>query len=108
MEAQAALERAQRAAHLDAEAAVDVDLAGVVHPGDSKEDHPLRLEHPLQDPGPPVLRMLLEQGSQRSRHLGHRFKEIRLVRMPGGQVRQQGVHVGGGHGTTFANEGPRR
>ncbi len=49
VEAQAALVGADRAVHLDAEAAVDLDLALVVHPRHAEHDHALGLDDPLED-----------------------------------------------------------
>src|SRR5581483_1634506 len=49
MKAEAAFVGAERAVHLDAEAAIDADFAAVVDPRDAKHDQPLRLDHPLEN-----------------------------------------------------------
>ncbi len=49
MEADAALVGADGAVHLHAVAAVDVDAAAVVRPGDTEHDDPFGLHHPFQD-----------------------------------------------------------
>ena len=49
VEAQAALVGADGAVHLDAEAAVDLDLALVVDPGHAEHDHALGLDDALED-----------------------------------------------------------
>jgi len=60
VETQAALVGTDRAVHLDPIAAVDVDLTGVVLPGDAKDDHALGLDQTLQDFGVTVLRVQVE------------------------------------------------
>jgi hypothetical protein len=49
VEAQAALVRADRAVHLDAEAAVDLDVALVVDPRHAEHHHALGLDDALED-----------------------------------------------------------
>jgi len=51
VEAQAALVRAECGVELNAEAAVDANMALVVHPRDAEDDLALRLADPLQDGG---------------------------------------------------------
>ena len=65
MEAQPALVGADRAVHLDPEAAVDLDLAAVVHPRHAEHDHALGLDHALEDLGAPVLGVALEDERER-------------------------------------------
>jgi len=50
MEAQAALVRAEGAVELDAEAAIDLDTAGVVLPGNAEHDLAVWLADPFDDP----------------------------------------------------------
>ena len=78
MEAQAALVGADRAVHLDAEAAVDADLALVVDPGDAEHDDALGLDDALEDLGVPVLRVAVEHEGERLRDLLHRLVELGL------------------------------
>jgi hypothetical protein len=51
VEAQAALVRADGAVHLDAETAIDLDLALIIDPRHAKHDRALRLADALQDAG---------------------------------------------------------
>ena len=81
VEPQPALERADRARHLDAVAAVDLDLACVVDPRDAEDDHALRLDEPLQDLVVDVLGMAFEHGSKRLHDLADRLVELRLARV---------------------------
>ncbi len=83
VEAQAALVRADGRVHLDAEPAVDLDLALVVGPGDPEHDHPLRLHQPLHDLGLLVLGVALDHQGRRFHHLQDRLVELRLGRVLG-------------------------
>jgi hypothetical protein len=79
MEAEAALVGAKRAVELDAEAPVDLHLAGVILPGHAEDDLPLRLADPLDDPMTAVLGELRQHRSERAEHLAHRLMEFRLA-----------------------------
>ena len=57
MKSQPTFVGADRAVHLHAEAAIDVQIACVILPGHAKHDHALRLDDSLEDFGFPVLRM---------------------------------------------------
>ena len=83
MEAQAALVGADRAVHLDAEAAVDLDLALVVHPGYAEHDDALGLDQPLEDARIAVGLGCLDHRVHRLDDLAHRLVELRLVGVPG-------------------------
>ena len=65
MKSEAALVRADGAVHLDAETAVDLDLALVVHPRHAEHDDPFGLEDPLHDLRLPILGIALDD--QRNR-----------------------------------------
>ena len=79
MEAEAALVRPDGAVHLNAEAAVDVDLPLVVHPRDAEHDDAFRLHHALEDLGAAVLRVTLEHEFQGLRDLFDGLMEFRLA-----------------------------
>jgi hypothetical protein len=49
METKASLVRTQRRVELDAEAAVDPDLSGIVHPRNAEDDLPLRFAQSLDE-----------------------------------------------------------
>src|SRR5208283_5104069 len=92
MEAQAALVGADGAVHLDAEAAIDLDVALVVKPRHAEHKDALGFHNPLQDPGRNVFRMSLENEAQRVEHFLYRLVKFRLS----GVLRfHQGHHVVG-------------
>ena len=64
VEAQAALVGAQRGVELDAEAAVDVDLAGVIDPRDPEHDLTLGLDDALQEGTLGVVGVLGDDGTE--------------------------------------------
>jgi hypothetical protein len=77
------------AVHLDAEPAVDADLAPVVHPGYAEHHHALGLHHALEDLGVAVLRVTVEHGHQRLGDLHDGLVELRLDGILGLDVSQQ-------------------
>ena len=79
MEPQAALVRADRAVHLDAEAAVDLHVALVVLPRHAEHHHPLGLDHPLEDLRAAVLGTTLEHEVERLDDFLHGLMELRLA-----------------------------
>jgi hypothetical protein len=81
VEAYAALIGAYRAVHLDAYAAVDLHLTGIVDPGDAEHDHALGLGHALQNFRLNVLGILIQKGGE---GVGHLFR--RLVKLGFGGV----------------------
>src|SRR5664280_78043 len=86
MEAQAALVGADGAVHLDAEAAVDLDLALVVHPRDAEHDHALRLGDALEDLRVAILRVLGDDGLERLGDFHRGLVELRLAGVLGLQL----------------------
>ena len=79
MEAQPTLEGSDRARHLDAVAAVDLDLAGVVDPGHAEDDDALRLDEPLEDLVLHVLGVALEHGGERLHDFADGLVELHLA-----------------------------
>ncbi len=93
MEAQPALVGADRARHLDAVAAVHLDLAPVVDPWHAEHDHPLGLDEPLQDLRLHVLGMALEHRRERVDHLLHCLVELVLAGVLRSHVGHQLVRI---------------
>ncbi len=83
METQPALVGPDRAVHLDAEPAIDVDLAFVVLPGHAEHDDAFRLDHALEDFRLPILRMPFENEGERFDHLLDRLVKLRFRRVLG-------------------------
>ncbi|MCY1414306.1 hypothetical protein D9M71_297530 [compost metagenome] len=105
METQAALVRADGAAHLHAIATVHLHTAGIVDPGYPEQDSTLRLDDPLDDAGLQVLRIGFKEWPETAQHLFHRLMELRLVRVALLQAQQESVdglrHVS--HQFSFVN-----
>ncbi len=80
VEAQTALVGAEHRRELDAEAAVDLQPAGVVDPRDAEDDLALGLDEPLQDAVSTNSRVRLEHRRDRLEHLVDGLLELRLVR----------------------------
>ena len=79
MEAEAALVRPDRGVELDAVAAVDLNGAVVVDPGNTEHDRALGLDHALEDGGLFVLGVGLDHGGEGGEHLFDRLDEFRFV-----------------------------
>ena len=93
VEAKAALVGADRARHLDAEPAFDLDLAPVVHPRDAEDDHAFGLEHPLEDLRVAVAGVPLQGQFDGPGDLLDGLMEFRFARVLGHQLRHEPVHV---------------
>ena len=63
MEAQATLVRADRAIHLDAEAAIDLDLSLIIEPRNAEHDDSLGLDDALKNAGLAIFGMTLQHQS---------------------------------------------
>ena len=81
MEAQAALVGADGAVHLDAEAAIDLDVALVVKPGDAEHEDALGFGDALKNPRRDVFRMSLQHEAQRVDHFLYGLVKFRLGRV---------------------------
>ena len=79
MESQPALVGADRTAHLDPVTAVDVDLAGVVHPVHAEADHPIGLDQALEDLVLDVAGVAHEHRLERADDLPDRLMEVELA-----------------------------
>src|SRR5690242_20345591 len=88
MEPQAALVGSDRAVHLDAETAINLNASLIVKPGHAEHDYPFRLDDPFQDTGRLVFWMLRQHQPQRIEHLLHRLMKLRL----GGILRLHADH----------------
>src|SRR5690606_9332820 len=100
VETQAALVRADSAVHLHAVAAVDVNLAVIVHPRHAEHDDPLRLDQALDDARLEVLGVFFQERPQSGQYLFGCLVEFGLVWIAQRQVRQAGVQ-GVSHGSLF-------
>ena len=83
MEAQAPFVRSKRTVHLDAEPAVDVDFARIVHPRHAEHDHPFGFDNPLQNLSIAIAGMALDDWPDRFDHLSDRLVEFFLDRVLG-------------------------
>src|SRR6185295_7768914 len=84
---------ADGAVHLDAEAAVDLDVSVVVLPGDAEHEDAFWLNDPLEDPGVAVLGVAVEHQGQRFGDLLDGLVELGLGRILGLDLGQQRRHV---------------
>ena len=75
--------RAQRGVELDAEAAVDVDLAGVVDPRNPEHDLTLGLDDALQEGALGVVGVLGDHGTEGVQHLVDGLVELDLSTVAG-------------------------
>ncbi len=79
----AALVGADGRAVLNAEAAIDLDLAGVVHPADAELQGAFRLDEAFEQRLAGVARVLLDEGPQAVHDFFHSLHEFGLMRVPG-------------------------
>ena len=83
METQAAFIGADGAVHFDAEAAVDLNVALVIHPGHPEHDDPFRFYNSFHDLGLSVLGNAFENGFNGLRNLGYGLMKFGLIGVPG-------------------------
>ena len=83
MEADTALIWADSAARLDTEAAVDLDLSSVVHPGDAEDDDALRFNYPFQDFLVHEVGVVHHEGGYAFHNFPHGLVELFLTGIPG-------------------------
>ena len=81
MEPQAALIGADRGVVLDAETAVDLDVALVVHPRDAELNEPLGLDDPVDDARLYKVGTLGHDRLKRFEDLPDRLQKLRFVRV---------------------------
>ena len=93
MKSQPSLIGSDRAIHLDAEAAVDLNDTLVVHPGHAEQDDPLGLDHPLDHPGSAVFGPSLQYELEGFHDLVYGLMELRLGRVLGLDVFYQSRDV---------------
>src|SRR5690606_26292946 len=98
VKAHAALERTDRAAVLNAEAAVDADLAGVVHPGDAELDDPLGLYETVEEAVLRIARVLADERPDRFHDLAYGLEELGLLEIALFDVGEEGFVRGVTHG----------
>ena len=83
MKTQAAFVRPDSAVHLDAEAAVHVQLTVIILPWDAEHDHAFRLDDALDNLGLSIFRMLLEHERERFDYFLDSLVEFRFARILG-------------------------
>ncbi len=93
MEAQAALVGAERRVELDAEAAVDLDVSGVVDPRHAEDDLPLGLDQALEKSVLRVLGMPLEGRREGVEDLANGLVELDLSAIAGHDLFVDLVHL---------------
>jgi len=93
VEAQAAFVRADGGAHLNAVAAVDLDLAFVVHPSDAEHNHALRLNNTLKQALLGVFRVFRQKRIQTHEYFFNGLVEGFLVGVALFKIGKQGVQV---------------
>src|SRR5439155_26706235 len=93
VEAESALVRTDRAAHLDAEPAADLDVAAIVDPRDPEHHDAFRLDRALEDLRIDVARVPSERQFDRLGDLLDRPMELRLAGVLCDELRHQPVHV---------------
>ncbi len=86
VETETALVGADSGVHLNAEAAVDLDVAFVVEPGHAEDDGALGLCHALKDLSGLVLRVLIDVGHEGGNDLAYCLMELRLVGVLGNNL----------------------
>ena len=93
VEPESALVGTDGGVELDAVSAVDLDLSGVVHPGDAEHDDPLGLHEPLDDPGLLELGPGLDHGLEGLEDLLDCLEELGLVCVALLETVENGFHV---------------
>ena len=93
VEAQASLVGTDRAVLLDAVAAVDADLARVVHPRNAEYNNALRLDDALENRVLFILRIRLEDRVKREEHFLGGLDELGFVRVLRLEILQDAVNV---------------
>src|SRR5438105_15880786 len=83
MKSQPAFVGADRAVHLDPEAAIHVNLAGVVLPRHPEHDHAFRFNDSFEDFRFPVARISIHHQGERLDYFLHRLVKLDLVRVLG-------------------------
>jgi hypothetical protein len=81
MKTQASFVRTERAVHLDAEPAVNLNLAFVIDPGNTELNHPLGFDKALENLSVSILLVTLDDRPDRFKYFGDRLKELRLIRI---------------------------
>ena len=93
MEAYATFVGADGAVHLDTETAVDLDLAAVVHPGDTENDHALGLDDTLHDLVFDQMGVRLQVGRHAGQYLPDGLVEFKLSGVLRDQVGHERLDV---------------
>ena len=94
MEAQSALVRSDGAVELDAETAVDLDLALIVYPRHAEHEHAFRFQNALQQRSLLKLGIGVDDRAQGIQDLRGCLKKFVLARIFPGQLLQDGINIG--------------
>src|SRR5439155_20711880 len=81
MKTEASFVRTKRAVHLNAEPAVNLNLAFVIDPGNAELNHPLGFDKALENLSVSILLVTLDDRPDRFEYFGDRLKELRLIRI---------------------------
>src|SRR5437870_12463973 len=79
MEAQTALVRSESAIHLDAETAVDLNLAFIINLWDAELNHALRFDDAFEDFAVAILLVPLDSRFDRLEDFGNCLTKLRLI-----------------------------
>ena len=93
MEAESSLVGTDRAIELNAEAAVDLNLAVVVYPRNAEFDNALRLNHHIDDAALNIDGALLHNGFERFENLANGLVELALAGVAGDNVSQNFLQI---------------
>jgi hypothetical protein len=81
MKTQTSFVRTERAVHLDAEPAINLNLAFVIDPRNAELNHPLRFNETFQDLSVSIFLLTFNRRSNRFEYFSDCLKELRLIRV---------------------------
>ena len=93
MKAQSSLIGTDGAAHLDAKAAVDLNVSFVIRPGHAEQDDPLRLHKALQNPLFLIFRMGFQNRGDGSQNLLRCILKFLFLRVFDSDLFQHFLHI---------------
>ena len=92
VETKPALIGTNRAVHLDAKTAVDLNVAALVHPRYAEHDHTLGLDDPLEHFGASIFGVFVENDDEGLRHFFDSLMKLGLGRVLGFHVGHESLH----------------
>ena len=93
MEAETALVGADRAVHLDAESAIDLDFSLVVHPGHTERNDPFRFHHAFENFGGSIFGMPVQHQRKRLDNFLDSLVKFGLAGFFGLQASHKNVYI---------------